>query len=98
MPRNHTSRYELITDDACLELAQLMKGVLRALDTVLDRPAYNWFLHTAPLRSRELPHYHWHIEVMPRIARPAGLEWGFGCFIVSQSPEKSAEKLRAAIK
>ena len=97
LPRTHLSRYETISDPACLELAQLTKRLLRALDRVLDCPAYNWFLHTAPLRSRELQHYHWHIEVMPRTARPAGLEWGFDCSIVSQAPEKSARIIREAI-
>jgi UDPglucose--hexose-1-phosphate uridylyltransferase len=96
LPIQHTSRYETISDAGCFELAQLMKRVLIALDTVLEKPAYNWFLHTAPLRSRELPHYHWHLEVLPRTARPAGLEWGFGCFISTVSPEQSACELRTA--
>lgn len=97
LPKRHASRYETISDAACLELAQLMKRVLIALDNVLEKPAYNWFLHTAPLRSPELPHYHWHIEVMPRVSRPAGLEWGFGCFIAAASPEQSASDLRTAL-
>lgn len=97
LPLQHTSRYETITDDACLELAQLMKRVLVALDDVLHEPAYNWFLHTAPLRSHERPDFHWHLEVLPRSARPAGFEWGFGCFITTVSPEQSAEELRSAL-
>jgi len=96
LPTQHASRYETISDTTCLELAHLMKRVLIALDTVLEEPAYNWFLHTAPLRSHELPNYHWHIEVLPRTARPAGFEWGFGCFITTVSPEQSARELRTA--
>jgi UDPglucose--hexose-1-phosphate uridylyltransferase len=97
LPIHHASRYETISETACLELAQLMKQMLSALNEVLEQPAYNWFLHTSPLRSPELPDYHWHIEVLPRTARPAGLEWGFGCFIASVSPEQSARELRAAL-
>ena len=93
----HSSRYEMIEDDHCRELAHMMKRVLIALDLVLGEPAYNWFVHTNPLRSPELPHYHWHIEVLPRTARPAGLEWGFGCFITTVAPEHAAEELRAAL-
>jgi UDPglucose--hexose-1-phosphate uridylyltransferase len=94
LPRRHGSRYETISNEGSLELAQFMKRVLTALDRVLDQPAYNWFLHTAPLRSPELPHYHWHIEVLPRTARPAGLEWGFGLFMASVSPEETAANFR----
>jgi UDPglucose--hexose-1-phosphate uridylyltransferase len=96
LPARHSSRFEDTPDDACLELAQIMRRVLAALDRVLGEPAYNWFLHTAPLRADERPDYHWHFEVMPRTARPAGLEWGFGCFIATVAPERSAAELRAA--
>jgi UDPglucose--hexose-1-phosphate uridylyltransferase len=94
LPKRHVSRYEAISSAECLELARLMKRVLSSLDIIMDKPAYNWSLHTAPLRSTEMPHYHWHIEVMPRISRPAGLEWGFGCYIIAVSPEQSAREFR----
>jgi UDPglucose--hexose-1-phosphate uridylyltransferase len=97
IPISHTSRYETVTDERCQELARLMKRVLVALDRAQGEPAYNWFLHTGPLRSPELPHYHWHIEVVPRTARPAGLEWGYGCFITTVNPETAAAELRAAL-
>ncbi len=97
LPLAHAARYETITDNAATELAVLMKRVLIALDRVQAEPAYNWFVHTAPLRSPELKHYHWHIEVLPRTARPAGLEWGYGCFITTVSPEQVAMELREAL-
>lgn len=98
LPTQHTARYENLTDGAALELAALLRRVLRALDVVQHSPAYNWFLHTAPLRSEELPHYHWHLEILPRTARPAGLEWGFGCHITTIAPERAASELRAALE
>lgn len=97
LPREHASRYEPITADAAAELAVLMKRVLRGLDVVLAEPAYNWFLHAAPLRSAELPYYHWHFEITPRTGRPAGFEWGAGCYIISVTPETAAAQVRAAL-
>jgi UDPglucose--hexose-1-phosphate uridylyltransferase len=97
LPLDHSARYESLTDNHALELARLMKRVLVALDRVQGEPAYNWCLHTAPLRSAELPHFHWHIEVLPRTARPAGLEWGYGCFITTVAPETAAAEMRAAL-
>src|SRR5207248_6306608 len=89
MPKGHHSRYESIAEPLAAELAELIKRLLQAIDVVLAEPAYNWFLHTAPLRSAELPHYHWHIEVLPRTSRPAGLEWGAGCYVNAVSPEQA---------
>ncbi len=97
LPRGHEARYESITDGAARELAGLVKRVVRALDTVRHAPAYNWFLHTSPLHAGEPAHYHWHLEVMPRTARPAGLEWGHGFHIVTVAPERAASELRAAL-
>ena len=95
LPRTHESRYEALTDELALELAEVLRIVLSKLDAVLDEPAYNYFLHTAPLRSPELPHYHWHLEIIPRTARAAGFEWGSGCFINTVAPERAAAELRA---
>lgn len=92
MPKEHASRYESLADP--LELARLLKRLLTALDAVLAEPAYNLFLHTAPLRSDELLHFHWHIEIMPRTSRPAGFEWGAGCYIIDVPPERVAAELR----
>lgn len=97
LPVTHEPCYEGLTDADSNELAALLKRVLVALDRVQNAPAYNWFLHTAPLRTGELPHYHWHLEVLPRTARPAGLEWGFGCHITTVAPEHAAAELRGAL-
>ena len=96
LPKHHASRFEGISNGLAAELAGLMKRLVIALDVVLAEPAYNWFLHAAPLRSPELAEYHWHFEVMPRTSRPAGLEWGTGCFVNAVAPETAAEQLRAA--
>jgi UDPglucose--hexose-1-phosphate uridylyltransferase len=98
LPLAHESRYEAITDEAALELARLMKRVLRALDATQHSPAYNWYLHTAPLRAGALAHYHWHLEIIPRTGRPAGVEWGFGCHVTTAAPERAAAELRAALE
>ncbi|AMV27218.1 Galactose-1-phosphate uridylyltransferase [Gemmata sp. SH-PL17] len=97
LPVAHQPRYEALTDSEALELASLLKPVLRALDAVQDSPAYNWFLHTTPLHAGAPVYYHWHLEVLPRTARPAGLEWGFGCHITTVAPEQAASQLRAAL-
>lgn len=97
LPKEHASHYETITDAAALDLARLLKRLLAGLDAAAGQPAYNYFLHTAPLRTDPLPHYHWHLEVTPRTARAAGFEFGTGVFINAVPPERAAAELRAAV-
>ena len=96
LPRTHDSRFEALADAELMSLARRMKGVLKAIDAVLSGPAYNWYLHGGPLRAPNLPYYHWHIEIAPKTARPAGFEYGSGCFINAVPPELAAVRLRAA--
>ena len=38
--------------------------------------------------------YHWHVEIMPKLTRVAGFEWGTGFYINPTSPEEAAQVLR----
>lgn len=90
MPKDHEPRFEAIAEYA--ELAVLLKRVLISLDRELNYPAFNWFLHTAPRGHH--PDYHWHVEILPRLSRVAGFEWGSGVFINDVFPERAAADLR----
>ena len=73
------------------ELPELRrKTILLKLEQALDRPAYNYILHTSPFDTQALPHYHWHIEVIPRLTRVAGFVWGTGFYINPVPPEQAA--------
>jgi UDPglucose--hexose-1-phosphate uridylyltransferase len=50
-------------------------------------------LHSAPIRTPDLEYYHWHIEIIPKLTRVAGFEWGTGFYINPTSPEDAAEFL-----
>ena len=76
------------------ELGTVLKTILLKLETALDKPAYNYIIHTSPFDSQSLPHYHWHIEVIPRLTRVAGFEWGTGFYINPVPPEQAAAFLR----
>jgi len=51
-------------------------------------------LHTAPLRDVPLDHFHWHLEIIPKLTNVAGYEWGTGFFINPVPPEDAAAALR----
>ncbi len=96
LPQAHRSRFER-TDAARLsECALLTREVVARIESVLDRPAYNYLIHSAPFDTGRLGHYHWHVEVFPRLTKAAGFEWGTGYYINPTPPEEAAEQLRAA--
>ena len=67
---------------------------LRKLTVALESPPYNFILHTAPFGEGHVPHYHWHLEIMPTLTKVAGFEWGSGFYINPTSPEDAASFLR----
>ena len=96
LPRRHASHFEN-TDEAHLQdLAWVLRSILRKIDRVLERPPYNFVLHSAPVQEPFMPYYHWHIELMPKLTKVAGFEWGTGFYINPTPPEESAQFLREA--
>lgn len=94
LPKSHSSHYENIQKIGVEDLAGVMREVIAKIEVALDRPAYNYIIHTAPFDSQELPHYHWHIEIIPRLTKTAGFEWGTGFYINPVPPEDAAAFLR----
>jgi UDPglucose--hexose-1-phosphate uridylyltransferase len=95
LPRRHAARYEQISADELDDLAGLLHWLLVRIGAVAGQPAYNFFLHTAPLNGEGGGHFHWHWEVLPRMTGTAGFEWATGCNINPVPPEEAAARLRA---
>jgi len=95
LPTVHRAALEESGGDELRNLAALLSGFLRRMNRVLGDPPFNFMLHTAPLRGSELESFHWHLEVIPKLTRVAGFEWGSGFFINPLPPEDAAAALRA---
>jgi UDPglucose--hexose-1-phosphate uridylyltransferase len=93
LPKEHRPRFEDLIEDERNELADLLRLTLKRLDLALDDPPFNLLLHTTPCHEGESPHYHWHFEIMPRLASIAGFEWGTGFYLNPVLPEDAAKKL-----
>ncbi|RLD94272.1 MAG: galactose-1-phosphate uridylyltransferase [Aquificota bacterium] len=103
-PLKHRHDFALLTDDELMVLARAMKDMLLRIKLVLNDPPYNFVLHTCPsLTPRPgKPHYwgtieydyHWHLELVPRLTKIAGFEWGTGFYINPTPPEVAAEELK----
>jgi UDPglucose--hexose-1-phosphate uridylyltransferase len=96
MPRRHASHFESVSDPEVRQLAATMKQVLQRMDKALEKPAYNFVIHSAPVQDAPMEHYHWHLEIIPRLVRVAGFEWSTEIYINPTAPEEAAEFLRDA--
>ena len=96
LPRRHESHFENIRESEVANLAWVLRNVLRKMDRVLERPAFNLIVHSAPVQEATSEHYHWHIEIIPKLTRVAGFEWGTGFYINPTPPEEAARFMREA--
>lgn len=101
LPKRHMSAYTAMTHQEMYELADCMRATMKRLSVSLANPQYNWMLHVEPnvlLPRNPWPdiadHYHWHFEIIPKLTRVAGFEWGTGFYINPTAPEDAAEYLR----
>jgi UDPglucose--hexose-1-phosphate uridylyltransferase len=79
-----------------LFFAESLKDALLRLKKALKNPDYNFFIHTASAKVKNVPYYHWHIEILPRTYKWAGLELGTGIEVVEVSPEQAVADLKKA--
>ena len=98
LPKQHASHFEDSPLEMLEEFARVTHDVLLRLDGALNEPPYNYLLHTSPFTFDNLDHYHWHLEVIPRLTEVAGFEWGTGFHINPVVPARAAEHLRAALR
>lgn len=96
MPKRHYSHFESMEINEVKNLGWVQRAVLRKIDKVLEKPAYNLMLHSAPVQEGAMAHYHWHIEIIPKLTRVAGFEWGTGFYVNPTPPEEAARFLRDA--
>jgi UDPglucose--hexose-1-phosphate uridylyltransferase len=94
LPKRHGARFEEAPRHEYESLARLLKATLQRIDRALESPAYNLIVHTAPFSEDTADLFHWHIEIMPKLTRVAGFEWGTGFYINPTSPEEAARVLR----
>jgi len=96
LPKRHESSFENSPSNLYENLSRMLRTILNKAVHVLDNPAYNLFLHTSPIQENTNDFYHWHIEIIPRLTKTAGFEWGTGFYINPTPPEEAAKFLREA--
>lgn len=94
LPKVHYSNFEHSPDELLHHLAIIFKTVMGKINQALNNPPYNLLIHTAPLSKETSEHFHWHIEIIPKLLHVAGFEWGTGFYINPTAPEEAAKYLK----
>lgn len=94
LPKTHVSCFEEAQKREYQNLSRILKTTLLKVDQVLGHPPYNMVIHTSPITESLNDFYHWHIEIMPKLSKIAGFEWGTGFYINPVPPEEAARALR----
>lgn len=95
LPKKHESAFYPPNKSYSL-LADILQRVLKQTDRILDTPPYNFIIHTSPFNEELNEYYHWHIELVPKLTKIAGFEWGSGFYINPMLPEEAAKFMREA--
>ena len=101
IPKRHSCAFNEITYDEIEDMGLILMSVLKKLRDIFRDPPFNYYIHTAPNMVPRRDHwhtlgedFHWHLEIMPRLIRTSGFEWGSGFYILPTSPENAAKYLR----
>jgi UDPglucose--hexose-1-phosphate uridylyltransferase len=96
LPKTHYPSFEHMESPLYGQAAQILSETLHRLHQVLNDPPYNYIIHTSSFSELDNDHYHWHFEIMPKLTKVAGFEWGTGFYINPTPPEEAAQYLREA--
>jgi len=98
IPKKHASYFCHMAGEEIPALAAILREVIARVKKVFASPAYNFIIHSSPIENEHgVEYYHWHIELMPKLTRVAGFEWGTGFYLVPTPPELAAQYLREVI-
>lgn len=95
LPKRHIAHFENSKESEYGPLAEILQQLITRMDKVLQNPPYNYFIHNSPLHDdHHTDFYHWHMEIMPRLAKTAGFERGTDFYINPTPPEEASRHLR----
>ena len=94
LPKTHHPSFEHKDSLQYEQAAQILSDTLQRMNQVLENPPYNYVIHTSSFPEIDNEYYHWHFEIMPKLTKVAGFEWGTGFYINPTPPEEAAEYMR----
>ena len=93
LPKHHAADLADSADDDIAALGKILRELILKLTRLSDDLPFNYVIRSLP-RDDARPDAHWHMKVLPQLARAAGFEWGTGVHMNSIPPEEAARLLR----
>ena len=94
-PKRHLPYFENTLDVDLDYVVDALQATFKKIKKNLKDPDYNFFIHTAPIKNKEnYKHYHWHIEIVPKMNISAGFELSTGVEINPVDPDEAVKLLR----
>jgi len=93
LPKKHMSNFTDMERECVPCLARAMRDSLARIKELLSDPPYNFIIHTSPTDGGQREDYHWHMEIMPKLTKVAGFEWGSGFYVNPVPPDIAAKNL-----
>ena len=97
LPKTHQPFFEMLENNLVQTFADAMQTAFKKQEALLPGQPYNMVLHTSPCSDSYKDFFHWHLEIIPKLTKVAGFEWGSGFYINPTTPELAAEELRNAV-
>lgn len=98
LPKKHESQFEMTSKTNMKDFSSAVSEVLKMIDSTLDNPPLNFYIHTLPTIFSESASYHWHMEIAPRVSRYGGFELGSEVIINTMPPEEASHYLKQKAK
>jgi len=93
--KQHSPYFEDLSKEDLMYAVDALQNAIKKLEKAIKNVQYNFFIHTAPLKDKsKYKHYHWHIEIFPRMNISAGFELSTALEINPMDPDEAAKLLR----
>ncbi|MFH1125638.1 MAG: galactose-1-phosphate uridylyltransferase [Candidatus Altiarchaeota archaeon] len=93
MPKRHVRNLGESSVEEKQSFSLAVKKILLALDRMINKPSYNFYLHVSP-KDGDL---HFHMEICPKLSIQAGFEIGSDMYINVVPPEDAARHYKSNI-
>jgi UDPglucose--hexose-1-phosphate uridylyltransferase len=96
-PKEIQAHFEQIAEELFTDLGDVFGVVFKKIGRALDKPDYNFFIHTAPIDAsspKAHEYYSWHIEILPKVASVGAFELASGMEINVIDPDEAAKLFR----
>ena len=91
------AHFEKMPEETFADLGDVFSATFKKIGKALDKPDYNFFIHTSPIDSSSAKtheFYSWHIEILPKVMSVGAFELASGMEINVIDPDEAAKLFR----